>query len=123
MKQKSIILSVAVNIASGVSTKKHTDAEKGYTDYPYPYYTSTATFEAVFTKTDTQDKIGNKTFYAHSYSRLKTQKLPPAAQLDDINKYIAMPKYDFKGLTRENAERIAYWSSKKLNKYLEKQNK
>ncbi|HCQ28770.1 MAG TPA: hypothetical protein DIU39_00690 [Flavobacteriales bacterium] len=111
----------SVNIASSKSTKNHTDIEKGYENYPYPYYTSELNADVEMFKTDNNDKLGSKTFYVKSYSRLQEGKLPPLNELNgkDIDDYVTRPKYDFKELTEELGDRVAYWSSKRLNKYVE----
>lgn len=112
---------VSLNIGTSKSTKKHTDVDKGYKDYPYPYYTSDLQVNVELHKTQNNEKLTEKVFYVKSYSTLQTSKLPAQNQLKNIDEYVTRPKYDFKELSTEAGQRIAYWGSKKLNNYLEKQ--
>jgi hypothetical protein len=114
------IVEESVDLTTKMSTKNYTNKDKGYNNFSHPFYKTDLDAKVKIIKYETGVEISSKTFDAKSSSRLQTGNLPPYDQLDDINKYITLPKYDFKDLCDELNKRIAIWGSKELNDYLSK---
>ena len=105
-----------------VKTKTYSNEAKGYNSYPYPDYKNVGRVNAnLYAAYNPELKTG-KLFDIKSYGGLRKGSLPPLNKLDDIHKYIYPPTKDFKDLAEELGERIAIWSAKTLNRYIERKN-